>query len=42
MSRASYGAYVLHVAHEAFVGGPLALIQNGEIIEIDIPTVPSQ
>ena len=37
MSGTSYGACVLHVAPEAFIGGPLALIQNGDIIEIDIP-----
>lgn len=28
---------MLHVAPEAYVGGPLALIQNGDIIEMDIP-----
>jgi len=37
MSGTSYGACVLHVAPEAFIGGPLALIQNGDIIEIDVP-----
>ena len=37
MSGTSYGACVLHVAPEAFIGGPLALIQNGDIIEMDIP-----
>ncbi|WP_146343912.1 L-arabinonate dehydratase [Falsiphaeobacter marinintestinus] len=37
MSGTSYGACVLHVAPEAFVGGPLALIKTGDIIEIDIP-----
>jgi dihydroxy-acid dehydratase len=37
MSGTSYGACVLHVAPEAFVGGPLALLQTGDIIEVDIP-----
>lgn len=37
MSGTSYGACVLHVAPEAFIGGPLALIENGDIIELDVP-----
>ncbi len=37
MSGTSYGACVLHVAPEAFIGGPLALIRTGDIIELDIP-----
>jgi dihydroxyacid dehydratase/phosphogluconate dehydratase len=37
MSGTSYGACVLHVAPEAFVGGPLALVQDSDIIELDIP-----
>lgn len=37
MSGTSYGACVLHVAPEAFIGGPLALIETGDIIEMDIP-----
>jgi len=37
MSGTSYGACVLHVAPESFVGGPLALVQDGDTIEIDIP-----
>jgi dihydroxy-acid dehydratase len=37
MSGTSYGACILHVAPEAFVGGPLALIETGDIIEIDVP-----
>ena len=37
MSGTSYGACVLHVAPEAFIGGPLALIETGDIIELDIP-----
>ncbi len=37
MSGTSYGACVLHVAPEAYIGGPLALIRTGDIIEMDIP-----
>ncbi len=37
MSGTSFGACVLHVAPEAFVGGPLALIRDGDIIALDIP-----
>ena len=37
MSGTSYGACVLHVAPESYVGGPLALVANGDTIEIDIP-----
>ena len=36
MSGTSFGACVLHVAPEAYVGGPLALIRNGDIIELDV------
>lgn len=36
MSGTSYGACVLHVAPESFVGGPLALIKTGDMISIDI------
>ncbi|MCR9139926.1 MAG: L-arabinonate dehydratase [Alphaproteobacteria bacterium] len=36
MSGTSYGACVLHVAPEAYVGGPLALIKTGDIIEMDV------
>jgi dihydroxy-acid dehydratase len=37
MSGTSYGACVLHVAPESFIGGPLALVQDGDIIELDVP-----
>jgi dihydroxy-acid dehydratase len=37
MSGTSFGACVLHVAPESFVGGPLALVQDGDMIELDIP-----
>jgi dihydroxy-acid dehydratase len=37
MSGTSYGACVLHVAPESFVGGPLGLVKDGDIIELDVP-----
>jgi dihydroxy-acid dehydratase len=37
MSGTSYGACVLHVSPESFVGGPLALLKEGDIIELDVP-----
>ena len=37
MSGTSYGACVLHVAPEAYIGGPLALIRNGDMIRLDVP-----
>ena len=36
MSGTSYGTCVLHVAPEAFVGGPLALVRTGDLIELDV------
>ena len=36
MSGTSYGACILHVAPESFVGGPIALVQTGDEIEIDV------
>ena len=36
MSGTSYGACVLHVSPESFVGGPLALLQNGDIVTLDV------
>jgi L-arabonate dehydrase len=35
MSGTSYGAVVLHVAPESAVGGPLALVQDGDVISLD-------
>jgi dihydroxy-acid dehydratase len=35
MSGTSYGACVLHVAPESFVGGPLALVRTGDLITLD-------
>jgi dihydroxy-acid dehydratase len=37
MSGTSYGACVLHVSPESYVGGPLALVQTGDMITVDIP-----
>ena len=37
MSGTSFGACVLHVAPEAHVGGPLALLRTGDMIALDIP-----
>jgi len=37
MSGTSYGACVLHVAPEAFVGGNLALVRTGDRVSIDVP-----
>lgn len=37
MSGTSFGACILHVAPESFVGGPLALIRTGDMIEVDVP-----
>ncbi|QEG40070.1 L-arabinonate dehydratase [Roseimaritima ulvae] len=36
MSGTSYGTCVLHVSPESFAGGPLALVRDGDLIEIDI------
>ncbi len=37
MSGTSYGTCVLHVAPESHVGGPLALVRTGDIVELDVP-----
>jgi dihydroxy-acid dehydratase len=37
MSGTSYGACVLHIAPESAIGGPLALVKNGDLIELDVP-----
>jgi dihydroxy-acid dehydratase len=37
MSGTAYGAVVLHVSPEAAAGGPLALVRNGDMIEVDVP-----
>jgi len=36
MSGTSYGTVVLHVAPESAVGGPLALVQTGDEIVLDV------
>jgi L-arabonate dehydrase len=37
MSGTAFGTVVLHVAPEAAVGGPLALVKEGDLIELDVP-----
>jgi dihydroxy-acid dehydratase len=37
MSGTAYGTAVLHVSPESAIGGNLALVQNGDIIELDVP-----
>jgi dihydroxy-acid dehydratase len=37
MSGTAYGTVVLHTAPEAAAGGPLALVRNGDLIELDVP-----
>ena len=37
MSGTAYGTVVLHVAPEAAEGGPLALVENGDMISLDVP-----
>ena len=36
MSGTSYGACVLHVAPESYIGGPLALLKTGDIVRLDL------
>ncbi len=36
MSGTSYGTCVLHVAPESYVGGPLAFVRDGDLIELDV------
>ncbi len=37
MSGTAYGTCVLHVAPESYIGGPLALVRDGDLITLDIP-----
>jgi dihydroxy-acid dehydratase len=37
MSGTAYGTVVLHTAPEAAAGGPLAVVKNGDMIELDVP-----
>lgn len=36
MSGTSYGTCVLHVAPESFIGGPLAFVRDGDVIELHV------
>jgi dihydroxy-acid dehydratase len=36
MSGTSYGGCILHVSPESFIGGPLALVRNGDVISVDV------
>ena len=40
MSGTAYGTVVLHTAPEAAAGGPLALVRNGDLVEIDVAAAP--
>ncbi|MDZ5699978.1 L-arabinonate dehydratase [Chelativorans sp. M5D2P16] len=37
MSGTSYGACILHVAPESYIGGPLGLLKTGDIVRLDLP-----
>ncbi|MFM9974057.1 MAG: L-arabinonate dehydratase [Beijerinckiaceae bacterium] len=37
MSGTAYGACILHVSPESYLGGPLALVKTGDIITVDVP-----
>jgi dihydroxy-acid dehydratase len=37
MSGTHYGSCILHVSPEAAIGGPLALVRTGDVIEVDVP-----
>ena len=37
MSGTAYGTVILHTAPEAAAGGPLAIVQDGDMIEVDVP-----
>ncbi|WP_099865614.1 L-arabinonate dehydratase [Pararhizobium haloflavum] len=37
MSGTAYGTVILHTSPEAAVGGPLAIVRSGDMIEIDVP-----
>jgi dihydroxyacid dehydratase/phosphogluconate dehydratase len=36
MSGTSYGACILHVSPESYIGGPLALVRTGDRISLDV------
>ena len=37
MSRTAFGTIVLHVVPESAVGGSLALVEDGDLVELDVP-----
>jgi dihydroxy-acid dehydratase len=37
MSGTSFGTVILHVSPESAIGGPLAAVQNGDEISLDVP-----
>lgn len=37
MSGTAFGTIVLHVTPEAAIGGPLALVRNGDMVRLDVP-----
>ena len=37
MSGTAYGTVILHTSPEAAAGGPLAIVRNGDVIEVDVP-----
>ncbi|MFM7331226.1 MAG: dihydroxy-acid dehydratase, partial [Brachymonas sp.] len=37
MSGTSYGACILHVSPESYIGGPLALVKTGDLITVNVP-----
>ena len=37
MSGTAYGACILHVSPESYIGGPLALVETGDVISVDVP-----
>jgi len=37
MSGTAYGTVVLHVSPEASIGGPLTLVKDGDMVELDVP-----
>jgi len=37
MSGTAYGTVALHVSPESAVGGPLAIVRNGDMVELDVP-----
>ena len=37
MSGTNYGTCILHISPESFVGGPLALLEEGDMVELDVP-----